>query len=448
MKSVRFKNIKQICDAALSNDFDEYIFVRLTDRAIIPDELCERRLLQIGEESSAAMIYSDYRLRDPDDSVHATPLIPCSIGSLRDDFDFGGLVALNVTALLLSIRDMDESDAELPDGGWYALRLALMRLGKPIHLPETLYTMDRVDYRRSGDRQHDYVDPRNADYQKAMERALIKHLRKVEGITPRLKKCVESIGDYPVKASVIIPVRNRVKTILDAVHSALAQRSTYEYNVIVVDNASTDGTRQALDTIDDERLHVIDVEESENLGIGGCWNKAIMSQYCGEYALQLDSDDLYLNERTLQTIVDKFVQTNCGAVVGSYMMTDFELNTIPPGLISHSEWTDIHGADNALRINGFGAPRAFHTSLLRQYPFPNVSYGEDYAVMLRISREYKVERIYEPIYYCRRWTGNSDADLSVEKENAHNSYKDFIRTTELIARIKYNNNQDIPGDIR
>lgn len=245
-------------------------------------------------------------------------------------------------------------------------------------------------------------------------------------------------GDFPVTASVVIPVKNRVSTILDSVNSALSQKTEFTFNVIVVDNDSDDGTRELLENINDDRLILIKVDKGELLGIGGCWNKALLSDYCGRFAIQLDSDDIYNDEHVLTKIVNRFYEENCVMVIGSYVMTDFDLSVIPPGIVDHREWSALNGANNALRVNGFGAPRAFFTPVVRNILFPNVSYGEDYAMGLRISREYAIGRIFEPIYFCRRWHGNSDANLSIEEVNANNSYKDFLRSVELIARIRAN----------
>ena len=349
---------------------------------------------------------------------------------------------LNAADVLAASENFPDEDNQMVDGGWYALRLR-MSIGNTIAaLPEYLYTVEKVDFRKSGEKQHDYVDPRNSLYQEQMERVFTEFLNDIDGLLPMTKSRVNlRTGDFPVEASVIIPVRNRVKTIKDAVESALSQTPDFTFNVIVVDNGSTDGTSEILQSIDDPRLIIISPDQSEHLGIGGCWNKAILSRHCGRFAVQLDSDDIYPNEKVLTKIVEKFYSDRCGMVVGSYMMTDIDLNPIPPGLIDHREWTDMNGANNALRINGFGAPRAFFTPIVRSILFPNVNYGEDYAMALRISREYAVSRIYDPIYYCRRWSGNSDADLSVEKVNSHNEYKDFIRSVELIARIRANVNE-------
>ncbi|MBD5209170.1 MAG: glycosyltransferase family 2 protein [Bacteroidales bacterium] len=398
------------------------------------------RMLRIGEDTDATMVYSSYRTREKDGEEKAHPVIDYQPGSLRDDFDFGAVVALNTADVLAFTEDFDKDESSMLDGGWYALRLRLS-LGRGfVHIPEMLYSIEKKDYRKSGEKQHDYVDPRNREYQMEMENVLTQHLYEINAMVDDVRKTVDlDQGEFPVEASVIIPVRNRVRTIGDAVRSALSQTTDFPFNVIVVDNGSDDGTSELLESIDDPRLKVISLTGKEGLGIGGCWNKAIFSEYCGRFAIQLDSDDMYSGDDTLQQIVDKFYEGDYAMVIGSYSMTDFNLNPIPPGVIAHREWSDDNGPNNALRINGLGAPRAFFTPILREFPLPNVSYGEDYAAALRITREYEIGRIYEPVYCCRRWEGNSDADLSIEKVNANNSYKDFLRTTELIARLRERN---------
>lgn len=397
-------------------------------------------MLRIGEDTDATMVYSSYRTREKDGEEKAHPVIDYQPGSLRDDFDFGAVVALNTADVLAFTEDFDKDESSMLDGGWYALRLRLS-LGRGfVHIPEMLYSIEKKDYRKSGEKQHDYVDPRNREYQMEMENVLTQHLYEINAMVDDVRKTVDlDQGEFPVEASVIIPVRNRVRTIGDAVRSALSQTTDFPFNVIVVDNGSDDGTSELLESIDDPRLKVISLTGKEGLGIGGCWNKAIFSEYCGRFAIQLDSDDMYSGDDTLQQIVDKFYEGDYAMVIGSYSMTDFNLNPIPPGVIAHREWSDDNGPNNALRINGLGAPRAFFTPILREFPLPNVSYGEDYAAALRITREYEIGRIYEPVYCCRRWEGNSDADLSIEKVNANNSYKDFLRTTELIARLRERN---------
>ena len=370
----------------------------------------------------------------------AHPVIDYQEGALRNDFDFGSVVMLR-TSLLHKYATTDR-ERDYQWAGFYDLRLFLSREGALFHLNEYLYTEEETDLRASGVKQFDYVNPANRDVQIEMEQACTAHLREIGALvdTGQYQDVEFDEQDFDVEASVVIPVFNRAKTIKDAVESALSQKADFKYNVIVVDNHSTDGTGEILSSLlscHDNRLFVI-VPERHDLGIGGCWNEAINSNYCGRFAVQLDSDDLYSSPKTLQTVVDAFYKQKAAMIVGSYRMCDFELNTLPPGLIDHKEWTDENGPNNALRINGLGAPRAFFTPLLRQVQFPNTSYGEDYALGLRFSRNYRIGRIYTELYLCRRWGGNSDAALSVEKVNANNLYKDRLRTLELNARRDMN----------
>ncbi len=442
MEIIRFRNVKQLCDAICRNSLERYVLVRLDDREITPDEYCFHRLVETASEVDATLTYCHYKERLADGSLANHPVCDYQYGSLRDDFDFGPLVLLNAADVLAASEDFTEEESALLDGGWYALRLRLSSTGIFMNIPEYLYIAERIDDRKSGEKQFDYVDPRRRDYQIEMERMLSEHLYEINALVKKEKQTCDFDGieaeGFPREASIIIPVRNRVKTIGDAVRSALSQKCGFEYNVIVVDNGSTDGTRELLRDVRDPKLRVIELTGNEGLGIGGCWNRALQSPYCGRFAVQLDSDDIYADENTLQAVVDKFRETGAAMVIGSYIITDFGLRPMPPGLIDHREWTDDNGANNALRINGFGAPRAFYTSIARKFLFPNVSYGEDYALALRISREYVVGRIFEPLYFCRRWEGNSDASLSVEQTNANNTYKDFIRSIELYARIRAN----------
>lgn len=434
----KFTDIAALYAYALQHPEQEYIPMQIGTRQVVMDPWAEQRMIAVAQQSNAALLYSHYRERLDDGTLQSHPCIAYQAGSLRDDFDFGSVVVVSTSILISECEDL--LSGKWMDGGWYALRLRLSAYGTIQLLPEYLYTAQKVDYRLSGQMQHDYVDPRNRNYQIEMEQVVTDHLEMINALVPVEKKEIEhsESGQFPVEASVIIPVRNRVSTIGDAVRSALAQEAEFEFNVIVVDNASTDGTAELLASIDDSRLHVITLNGSENLGIGGCWNLAVTSDKCGRFAVQLDSDDLYSSPATLQTIVDKFREQKCAMVIGTYLMTDFNLNPIPPGKIDHSEWTDENGPNNALRINGLGAPRAFYTPLLREILLPNTCYGEDYAVGIRLSREYKIGRIYDVLYHCRRWEGNSDAALSVDKVNANNYYKDFLRTCELEARILMN----------
>lgn len=436
MEIYRFKNIAELREEILRSPLKQYILVKIDDKEVEMMPHAIRRFRQIAEDADASMVYSSYREILSDGSIADHPLIEYQPGSLRDDFDFGSVVLLNKADVLSATEDFDEEESSYLDGGWYALRLRLSTTNMLVNTPEYLYTVKRTDHRRSGEKQHDYVNPRARAYQEEMEEVLTNHLFEINALTNPAHELIDpEEGDFLNEATVIIPVRNRVNTIADAVGSALSQVTDFPYNVIVVDNGSTDGTSVLLDSFQDPRLNVIHLTGSEGMGIGGCWNMALLDERCGRFAVQLDSDDIYSSESTLQKIIDCFHATCAAMVVGSYTLTDFDLNEIAPGLISHSEWTDSNGANNALRVNGFGAPRAFFTPVARQILFPNVSYGEDYAMCLRISRNYAVGRIYDSLYFCRRWQGNSDADLSVEKTNEHNLYKDFLRSLELLARM-------------
>ena len=394
------------------------------------------RMLRVASDSNAAMVYSDYISKKEVDGKVVTekhPVIDYFPGSIRDDFDFGSLWLFKTSLLHTFAMQAGEHDYQY--AGLYALRLFLSRKGQLFHINECLYTEEETDLRASGVKQFDYVNPRNREVQIEMEHAATAHLAEIGAkIDPSFYRRPDfNEQDFDIEASVVIPVFNREKTILDAVNSALGQKANFKFNVIVVDNHSTDMTTELLDGMHDERLiHII--PERYDLGIGGCWNVAINDDRCGRFAVQLDSDDLYSSPKTLQQIVDAFYKQNAAMVVGSYRMCDFELNTLPPGLIDHKEWTDDNGPNNALRINGLGAPRAFFTPLLRQIQFPNTSYGEDYALGLLFSRHYRIGRIYTELYLCRRWGGNSDAALSIDKINANNLYKDRLRTLEIAAR--------------
>lgn len=439
MKIVRFTNINGLREEIFRSPLEQFILLKLSDCEITLDDNCIARLTEVASEIDSTLTYSYFRDKLPDGTLSDHPVNDYQPGSVRDDFDFGSLVLLNAADTLAATEDMQE-ESELPDGGWYALRLKVT-MGKMIAMiPEYLYTSEKIDLRDSGKKQHDYVNPRNREYQRKMEEVLTRHLQEVDAAvdTSQREHVDYDQTDFPVEASVIIPVRNRARTIMDAVKSALQQKTSFPMNVIVVDNDSTDGTRELLEQENDPRLVVIRVNESEKLNIGGCWNRALLNDNCGRFAIQLDSDDLYNSPDVVQTIVEKFRAGNHAMVVGSYTLVNFNGETIPPGVISHDEWTDENGPNNALRINGFGAPRAFFTPIARRFLFPNVSYGEDYAMALRISRDYSIGRIYTSLYLCRRWDGNSDAHLSQEKINANNSYKDCIRSFELMARMRQN----------
>ncbi len=394
--------------------------------------LALERLQQIAEDTKAGLVYADhYQLKD-DKCVNAL-VIDYQQGSLRDDFDFGSVLLFNSKALKESCQRMKNS---YQHAALYDLRLKLSQRYDLVHANEYLYTEIEEDNRKSGEKQFDYVDPRNQDRQQEMESACTEHLKEIGGYLTPSFKTVDFVHDsFEFEASVIIPVKNRETTIETAIRSVLAQKANFKYNILVIDNHSTDGTTEKIDLYKDDERVVHIVPERNDLGIGGCWNLGIHHPKCGKFAVQLDSDDLYQDENTLQTIVNAFYEQQCAMVIGSYRMTDFDLNTLPPGVIDHREWTPENGRNNALRINGLGAPRAFYTPIARQIGFPNTSYGEDYAMGLNISRHYQIGRIYDVLYLCRRWGGNSDAALSIERVNANNLYKDRIRTWELQARI-------------
>ena len=390
------------------------------------------RFLRVADDTDAVMVYADhYKMVEGKMEKH--PVIDYQSGSLRDDFDFGSLWCIKAQALADYIAQPDREEYQF--AALYDLRLYLSRVGEIFHLNEFLYSEAELDTRKSGEKQFDYVNPRNREVQIEMEKACTQHLGKVGALIDTTFYRQPDFGeqDFEYEASVIIPVFNREKTVADAVKSALGQKANFKFNVIVVNNHSTDRTGEILDELKADNLIQI-VPERIDLGIGGCWNEAINSSFCGKFAVQLDSDDLYSSPKTLQKIVDAFYKQKAAMIIGSYRMCDFDLNTLPPGLIDHKEWTDENGCNNALRINGLGAPRAFFTPLVRQIQFPNTSYGEDYALGLAFSRRYRIGRIYDELYLCRRWGGNSDAALSVEKVNANNLYKDRLRTMELKAR--------------
>ena len=390
------------------------------------------RFLRVADDTDAVMVYADhYKMVEGKMEKH--PVIDYQSGSLRDDFDFGSLWCIKAQALADYIAQSDREEYQF--AALYDLRLYLSRVGEIFHLNEFLYSEAELDTRKSGEKQFDYVNPRNREVQIEMEKACTQHLGKVGALIDTTFYRQPDFGeqDFEYEASVIIPVFNREKTVADAVKSALGQKANFKFNVIVVNNHSTDRTGEILDELKADNLIQI-VPERTDLGIGGCWNEAINSSFCGKFAVQLDSDDLYFSPKTLQKIVDAFYKQKAAMIIGSYRMCDFDLNTLPPGLIDHKEWTDENGCNNALRINGLGAPRAFFTPLVRQIQFPNTSYGEDYALGLAFSRRYRIGRIYDELYLCRRWGGNSDAALSVEKVNANNLYKDRLRTMELKAR--------------
>lgn len=453
ISGVSFGNTSALRDAA-ERLVSKYVLIYI--KALRPEMglYALERMISIADDTGADMLYSDYFTVSADNEGNIVrkphPLIDCQRGALRDNFDFGSAILFRTSSLKQAVEEMDK---EYRWAALYDLRLRMKRIE---HVNEYLYTEVETDFRKSGEKQFDYVDPKNRAVQLEMEDVCIGYLKRIgawlepkyNGLPAVSDPASVSFGtelcgpDSQVTATVIIPVLNRVRTVKDAIMSALEQECDFRFNVIVVDNHSTDGTSELVDEIashDSRLIHVI--PQRNDLGIGGCWNMAVHHPECGEYALQLDSDDVYSGKDTLAKIVDVFRTRKCAMVVGTYMMTDFDMNPIPPGIIDHKEWTEENGRNNALRINGFGAPRAFRTSLLRTLNFPNTSYGEDYALGLRISREYRIGRIYDVIYFCRRWEGNSDAALDIAKVNANDFYKDRIRTWELDARIKMNQEQ-------
>ena len=427
----RLESSNTIASIAENTDAD-YVMICTRHTTIGWGNNTLERFLRVADDTDAVMVYADhYKMVEGKMEKH--PVIDYQSGSLRDDFDFGSLWCIKAQALADYIAQPDREEYQF--AALYDLRLYLSRVGEIFHLNEFLYSEAELDTRKSGEKQFDYVNPRNREVQIEMEKACTQHLGKVGALIDTTFYRQPDFGeqDFEYEASVIIPVFNREKTVADAVKSALGQKANFKFNVIVVNNHSTDRTGEILDELKADNLIQI-VPERTDLGIGGCWNEAINSSFCGKFAVQLDSDDLYSSPKTLQKIVDAFYKQKAAMIIGSYRMCDFDLNTLPPGLIDHKEWTDENGCNNALRINGLGAPRAFFTPLVRQIQFPNTSYGEDYALGLAFSRRYRIGRIYDELYLCRRWRGNSDAALSVEKVNANNLYKDRLRTMELKAR--------------
>jgi hypothetical protein len=424
--------LKKMADTADT----EYILIYNKTFPLDLGKFALSRMIQVCENMNAGMIYSDY-FENKNHQLSPHPLIDYQEGSLRDDFNFGSVILYKTSSFRDACKAMDR---DFRFAGFYDLRLRISQNQPIAHLPEMLYTEIEHDTRNSGEKQFDYVDPRNREVQIEMEEACTGHLKEISGwLKPEFRDIKFDMNEFQFEASVIIPVKNRVKTISDAIKSVLSQEASFEFNLIVIDNHSTDGTTELMSafTKTDQRVvHLI--PERIDLGIGGCWNEGIFHEKCGKFAIQLDSDDLYIDNNVIRRIVEAFYSQQCAMVVGSYKMVNFNLEDLPPGLIDHKEWTPENGRNNALRINGLGAPRAFYTPVIRSIRVPNVSYGEDYAVGLAISRHYRIGRIYEPLYLCRRWEGNTDAALDVNRANAYNFYKDRLRTIELLARKQMN----------
>lgn len=427
----RTSTLRGIADSAK----EEFTLIYTRHTALSFVRFALERMLQVADDTKADLLYADHFLSKGGEVIPA-PVIDYQKGSLRDDFDFGGLLLYRTCALKDAVGRMD-SDYE--HAALYDLRLKVSQTGRLEHVGEYLYYETETDLRTSGEKMFDYVDPKNRQVQVEMEQAVTSHLKVVGGyLAPVFRPVDLTLGDFAYEASVVIPCKNRVRTIGDALRSALGQQTDFPYNVIVVDDNSTDGTVDVIRSFLDDPKLVYIAQDPTWHAIGGNWNAAIHHPFCGRFALQLDSDDLYYDENTVSKFVEAFRSQQCAMVVGCYQMTDFDLHPLPPYVIEHREWTPENGRNNALRINGLGAPRGFWTPLLREINFPTTKYGEDYAVGLRISREYQIGRVYDVLYTCRRWGGNSDSDLSIEKVNANNFYKDRIRTWELEARIALN----------
>ncbi|MCF8363873.1 MAG: glycosyltransferase family 2 protein [Prolixibacteraceae bacterium] len=423
--------LKHIADKTES----DFIFIQIKPGTLAPEFKMMSDWLNIVRHNETIFGYSDYmEVETPTNPETYIPTIDYQTGSIRDDFNFGALVVIKAYELRQFIN---QSYDDWNYAGLYAFRLWVSRKQLPARYPKACYRYAEPDLRASGKKQFDYVDPRNRERQIEMEQVATRHLETIGAkVSPPFEEANFGEQEFENEASVIIPLLNREKTITDAIDSVLKQETNFRFNLIIVNNHSTDRTGEIIDRFNDKRI-VHHVPQSSTHGIGGCWNEGINHPECGRFAIQLDSDDLYLNEHTLQKIVDKFHEEKCAMVIGSYRMVDFGLNELPPGVIDHREWTAENGPNNALRINGLGAPRAFFTPVVRKIGFPNVSYGEDYAVGLAISRNYKIGRIYEPVYLCRRWGENTDSNLAIEKINEHNTYKDWLRSNEIAKRKEY-----------
>jgi hypothetical protein len=428
---------QQTLSQVLEGTQTKYLLLLAGDQHLSIEPKALERTLQVAESTNAGLVYSDfYEVNSQGKTFH--PLNDYQPGSVRDDFNFGAMILLSVSAVRKALKKYGATPA-VEFAGIYDIRLKVSIDHSIHHLPEPLYCVSKTAVPSGDERLFSYVDPRNVAVQKEMETVFTDYLKKIGAYLPphRLREVKRESASFPVEASVVIPVKNRKQTIADAVKSALSQETDFPYNIIVVDNHSTDGTTPILSDLAGRYSGVKHVvPKRTDLGIGGCWNEAIHNETCGRYAVQLDSDDLYSSKGTLKRIVDMLRQGNVAMMIGSYTLVDSRMEEISPGLIDHREWTDENGHNNALRINGLGAPRAFNTVLIRTIGFLNVSYGEDYAAALRICREYRIGRIYESLYLCRRWPGNTDAGLTLEVANRNDAFKDKIRTDEILARQK------------
>ncbi|MFA5301516.1 MAG: glycosyltransferase family 2 protein [Bacteroidales bacterium] len=396
-----------------------------------PGYFALERLVRLGDDTKAGMLYADH-YQIINGLRRKMPLIECQEGALRDDFNFGSVLLFN-TAILK--KAAAQTTINYPYAGLYNLRLTVSRLAPLVHVNEVLYTEIETDTRKSGEKLFDYVDPKNRDVQIDMEKACTEHLKAVGAYLPPVFTPVDLDREtFEYEATVMIPVFNRERTIEDAVRSALSQETGFKFNIIAVNHHSTDNTLNILKKYENDPRLIVITPERKDLFVGGLWNTALHHPKCGKFLVQLDSDDVYSGPDSLEKIVKAFYRQQCGMIIGTYRMTDFQMNTLPPGIIDHREWTPENGRNNALRINGLGAPRAFYTPILREILLPNTNYGEDYGLGLNFSRKYQIGRIYDVVYNCRRWEGNSDAALEPEKVNANNLYKDRIRTWELQAR--------------
>jgi hypothetical protein len=419
----------------------DFLLLLSGDQQISIEPKALGKILAKAESAKAGLVYSDfYEGNEHRKALH--PLNDYQLGSVRDDFDFGAVILHSADTIRKTLGKYGPIH-DVKFSGLYDLRLKISTDHPICHLQEPLYNVIETEEpsRKSlaNEKIFGYVDPRNEAAQNEMETVFTDHLKRIGAFLPshRLKEVEQTSKSFPVEASVVIPVRNRKETVAESVKSALSQKTDFTFNVIVVDNHSADGTTTVLSDLAKQYSHLNHIiPRRTDLGIGGCWNEALRHEGCGRYAVQLDSDDLYSRACTLQKMVDMLRQGQYGMVIGSYTLVDSGLEEIPPGFINHREWTNENGHNNALRINGLGAPRAFNTGLMREIGFLNVSYGEDYAAALRICREYRIGRIYENLYLCRRWSGNTDAALSIEETNRNDAFKDEIRTNEILARQK------------